>query len=184
MPLSEARPSWRVLYWVLWAVRLAAAFAFLWAVDFNIDGSPHVAILLAAYVGFIAGGLFKSVVEFIWEVSDRRAPTRWWSAFAFPIVVMLLIFFHNEVYHWTRQSLRGGPCCYWRCLHRGACGAVVRALSWAAPDVRRIALRKFTPHSAADKPAPIEIARSGLVDHDNRAHCGVCHVIMLAGKQL
>ncbi len=101
MPLGEARPSWRVLYWVLWAVRLAAAFAFLWAVDFNIDGSPHVAILLAAYVGFIAGGLLKSVVEFIWEVSDRGAPTRWWSAFAFPIVVMLLIFVHNEVYHWT-----------------------------------------------------------------------------------
>jgi hypothetical protein len=101
MPLSEARPSWRVVYWVLWAVRLAAAFAFLWAVDFNIDGSPHVAILLAAYVGFIAGGTFKSVVEFVWEVSDRGAPTRWWSLFAFPIVVMFLIFLHNEMYHWT-----------------------------------------------------------------------------------
>jgi hypothetical protein len=40
----------------------------------------------------------------------------------------------------------------------------------------------LTPRSARIHQLPIEIARSGLVDHDGAAHCGVGHVIMPAGR--
>src|SRR6266849_7308999 len=111
MPSSEMppRPSWRVLDWVLWAVRLAAGFAFLWAVNFEIDGSANVAILMAVFMGLMAGAVFNSCIAFVWQVCDHGTPALLqWGVWAFQLVVMVLIVSHNAAYHWTPNGYVAG----------------------------------------------------------------------------